>query len=123
MFNTHVIVYALKKMSYAITFDISQLSSQTIFALLLFLAFLCFRFNISPFPFCQAFVVVYIIYLFFHILFIIYLLYVLFMCSLLHFVSTSIFHMICVILCTICIFTYTTTTIPNLTTYYHSNTH
>ena len=50
-----------------------QLSSQTIFALLLFLASflmsLCFlRFILSS----QAFVVVYIIYLFFHISFIIY---------------------------------------------------
>jgi hypothetical protein len=45
-----------------------QLSSQTIFALLLFLA----SFLMSLFSFSQAFVVVYIIYLFFHILFIIY---------------------------------------------------
>lgn len=52
-----------------------QLSSQTIFALLLFLAFflcllICFYIT-HPFS-SQAFVVIYIIYLFFHILFIIY---------------------------------------------------
>ena len=94
------------KMSYAITFDTSQLSSQTIFALLLFLAF--FFVSVSLFLLSQAFVVVYIIYLFFHILFIIYLPYT---------------HMICIFLCTICIFTSITTTIPNPTPYYHSNTY
>ena len=34
-----------------------------------------------------------------------------------------IFHMICIFLCTICIFTSITTTIPNLTSYYHSYTY
>jgi hypothetical protein len=98
-------------MSTSLTFDISQLSSQTIFALLLFLVLsrICCRLH-------------YILILSYSPLLYTYI------CTFTHTLKHTssvlrIFHMICIFLCTICIFTSITTTIPNLTLYYHSYTY
>jgi len=106
--------------AYSITFDISQLSSQTIFALLLFLAYFP-MFLTLPYVFLYFLVKPLLSSTLYTYSFIYYLLYTS-VCTFTHtpqYTSSvlRIFHMICIFLCTICIFTYTTSTIPNLTKY------
>ena len=105
-------------MSNSITFDILQLSSQTIFALLLFLAYFLMSLRFLRFILLVKHLLSFTLYTYSFISPLLYTSVCTFTHTRKHTSSVlRIFHMICISLCTICIFTYTTSTIPNLTKY------